>query len=78
VLPFLSWKLEFYDWFADIVVVLLFLLDGAELSIVSETAQPAAVHCGYPTGEVYNPMFSLIELRLPLVESGREMTSCCG
>ena len=78
MLPFLSWKLEFYDWNADIVVVLLFLLDGAELSIVSETAQPAAVHCGHPAGEVYSPMLSLIELRLPSVESGSEMTSCCG
>jgi len=78
VLPFLSWILEFCDWFADIVVVLLFLLDVAELSVVSETTQPAAVHCGHPAGEVYSPMLSLIELRLPSVESGSEMTSCCG
>lgn len=78
MLPFLSSNIELYDWFADFVMVLLFLLDGAELPIVGETAQPTAVHCRYPAGEVYSPMSSLIEL--PSVESGTgsEVTSCCG
>jgi hypothetical protein len=58
-----------YDWLADSVMVLLFLLDGAELPIVGEAAQPAAVHRGYPAGKVYRTMPSLTEL--PSLESGR-------
>jgi hypothetical protein len=31
----------------------LFVLDGAESPVVGEAAQPAAVHCGHPAGEVF-------------------------
>jgi hypothetical protein len=34
----------------------LLVLDGAELSIVGEAAEPAAVHCGHPAGEVSIPV----------------------
>ena len=46
-------------------MVALFVLDDAELPIVGEAAQPAAVHCGYPAGEVYSPMFSHLSDLLP-------------
>jgi hypothetical protein len=40
-------------------MVVLFVLDDAELPIVGEAAQPTAVHCGYPAGEVYYVLSSL-------------------
>jgi hypothetical protein len=48
----------------------LFVIDGAELPVIGEAAQPAAVHCGHPAGEFFFPS------TLSSIGSGRGFCVC--